>query len=95
MVIKSSIGAWLNVMVTQRPDCIRRYEMIAWIPNVIAFIIMAAVGGKHLASVPIASEYPASTASILSFASALAVTVIAWSTISPDYGVFHDAKGSR
>lgn len=69
--------------------------MIAWIPNVIAFIIMLGVGGKTLASVPISSEVPATTASILSFATALAVTVITWSTIAPDSGVFHDAKGSR
>lgn len=69
--------------------------MLAWIPNVIAFIIMLGVGGKTLVSVPITSAEPATAASIITFGSALAVTVITWSTISPDNGVFHDAKASR
>lgn len=69
--------------------------MIAWIPNVVIFVIMLGVGGKSLAGVPLTSEVPATTASILSFGTALAVTVIAWCTIAPDYGIFHNAKGSR
>lgn len=69
--------------------------MLAWIPNVVAFIVMLGVGGKTLASVPTTSEVPATAASILSFGSTLAVYVVSWSTIAPDYGIFHDAQGSR
>ena len=69
--------------------------MVAWIPNVVVFIIMLGVGGKTLAGVPLDSGVPATAASVLSFGTALAVTVIAWCTIAPDYGIFHDAKGSR
>lgn len=69
--------------------------MISWIPNVITFIIMLGVGGKTLANVPTSATSPATAASMLTFASSLAVYVLAWCTITPDYGIFHDAKGSR
>ncbi len=69
--------------------------MIAWIPNVVAFIVMFAVGGKTLAHVPITGSVPVTVSSIMSFGSALGVTVVSWSTIAPDYGIFHDAKASR
>lgn len=69
--------------------------MLAWIPNVITFIIMLGVGGKTLASVPTYATVPATPSSIITFGSALAVTVVAWCPIVPDYGIFHDAKASR
>lgn len=69
--------------------------MLAWIPNLVTFIVMLGVGGKTLIDVPTTATSPATPASILAFASALGATVFAWSTITPDYGVFHDAKGSR
>lgn len=68
--------------------------MLAWIPNVVAFVVMLGVGGKTLVSIPVTASTPPSTASIMSFASALATTVVSWSTISPDYGIFHDSKAS-
>ncbi|KAI0088274.1 permease for cytosine/purines, uracil, thiamine, allantoin-domain-containing protein [Irpex rosettiformis] len=70
------------------------YEMLSWVPNVITFVIMLGVGGKTLVSVPTSAAVPATAASIITFGSALAVTILAWCPIVPDYGIFHDAKGS-
>jgi purine-cytosine permease-like protein len=69
------------------------YERVAWIPSVIAFIVMLAVGGKNLTMVP--TSAPTSTAAIISFASTVASSVIPWSTIAPDYGVYHSGEPSR
>ncbi|KAI0692723.1 permease for cytosine/purines, uracil, thiamine, allantoin-domain-containing protein [Cytidiella melzeri] len=70
------------------------FEMLAWIPNIVAFIVMLGVGGKTLTNVPTVAPVPATPASILTFASALAVTDLSWSPLSPDYGIFHRDKGS-
>lgn len=69
--------------------------MLVWIPNVIAFIVMLGVGGKQLVESPVTDAVPAEAGSILTFGAALAVTVIAWSTITPDNGVFHDCRASE
>ena len=71
-----------------------RYETIAWIPAVIAFITMLGTGGKHLGSA-IPQAEPASAASILSFATTVASSVISWCMMTPDYGVYHTSKASR
>ena len=69
--------------------------MLAWIPNVVAFVAMLGVAGKTLVfDVPTASPTPPTTAAITTFISTLATTDIAWSTLASDYGVFHDAKAS-
>ena len=69
--------------------------MLAWIPNVVAFIVMLGVAGKTLVQdVPVTAAQPPATAAIMSFVSALGTTVLAWSTIASDYGVFHDSKAS-
>ncbi|CAL1709708.1 unnamed protein product [Somion occarium] len=70
------------------------YEMIVWIPNVIAFIIMLGVGGKSLVQAPVADPSPADAATVLTFGATLAATVVSWSTITPDYGVYHDGHAS-
>ncbi|GJE86337.1 purine-cytosine permease [Phanerochaete sordida] len=70
------------------------YEMLCWIPNAVAMIVMLAVNRKTLLSVPVEDPTPASAATILTFAAAIAVTVVAWSPVSPDYGIFHDHKAS-
>lgn len=69
--------------------------MIAWIPNVVAFIVMLSVSGKTLTTIPVTSSAPVTAAAVMSFASTLGTTVVSWSTISPDYGIFHDANASR
>ncbi|KAF8231030.1 hypothetical protein L208DRAFT_1437901 [Tricholoma matsutake] len=70
------------------------YESAAWIPNVVTFIVLLGVGGKHLhpSSFP---SYPVPTASmVLSFASFVASSVVSWCTMTPDYGVYHDSTAS-
>ncbi|GLB39366.1 putative permease for cytosine/purines, uracil, thiamine, allantoin [Lyophyllum shimeji] len=70
------------------------YESLAWIPNVVAFVVMLGVGGKHLRP----SNYPSyptpSAATVLSFVTFIASSVISWCTMTPDYGVYHNAKAS-
>ncbi|TBU31408.1 purine-cytosine permease [Dichomitus squalens] len=69
------------------------YETVAWIPSVIAFIVMLGTGGQHLGSHVPPGE-PASAASILSFATTVASSVISWCVMTPDYGVYHTSKAS-
>ncbi|KAI0357669.1 hypothetical protein OH77DRAFT_1286490 [Trametes cingulata] len=70
------------------------YQTLIWIPNVIAFIVMLAVGGKQIAQASVTSTSPAPASMLLSFGSSLAATVVSWSTLTPDYGVYHDSKAS-
>ncbi|KAI0080384.1 hypothetical protein K474DRAFT_1589852 [Panus rudis PR-1116 ss-1] len=70
------------------------YEQLAWIPNVIGFIVMLGVGGKHLVAAPTSNPAPVDAASVLSFAASLAATVVSWSPMTPDYGVYHDVNAS-
>ncbi|EMD34672.1 hypothetical protein CERSUDRAFT_97258 [Gelatoporia subvermispora B] len=69
------------------------YESIAWIPNAIIFIAMLGIGGKHLQNAP--APGPVSAASIVTFATTTASSVISWCTMTPDYGVYHTRKASR
>ncbi|OSX63553.1 hypothetical protein POSPLADRAFT_1045867 [Postia placenta MAD-698-R-SB12] len=69
------------------------YESVAWIPNVIAFIIMLGVGGKHLTIEP--APGPVAPSQIITFATVVASSVISWCTMTPDYGVYHLQNTSR
>jgi purine-cytosine permease-like protein len=72
-----------------------RFECLAWIPNVVAFVVMLGIGGKrlHASNLP---SYPIPTVStVLSFASFVAAGDISWCTMTADYGVYHDPKPSR
>ncbi|KAI0341334.1 cytosine-purine permease [Trametopsis cervina] len=71
---------------------IHKYESVAWIPNVITFIIMFGIGGKHLVNAP--PTGPVTRASVITFATTTASSVISWCTMTPDYGVYHNAKAS-
>ena len=51
---------------------------------------MLAVGGKQLIAAPLTTPTPASAGALMSFGAALAATVLGWSTLTPDYGVYHD-----
>ena len=55
---------------------------------------MLGTGGKHLGS-HIPPGEPASAATILSFATTTASSVISWCIMTPDYGVYHTAQASR
>ncbi|KAI0698036.1 hypothetical protein C8T65DRAFT_710244 [Cerioporus squamosus] len=69
------------------------YETIAWIPSAITFIVMLGVGGKHLGS-NIPPDPPASAATIVSFGTTIASSVISWCIMTSDYGVYHTSKAS-
>ncbi|KAH6880978.1 cytosine-purine permease, partial [Coprinopsis sp. MPI-PUGE-AT-0042] len=73
---------------------VHRYESVAWIPNVFAFITMLGCAGPY--SSP--SHYPeapqATAFNVLSFICFLASTVMSWCTMTPDYGVYHNSKAS-
>ena len=71
-----------------------RYESIAWIPNVIAFIVMLGAGGKQLVNSTLSSSTSSPPSTYLTFGATLATTVVSWSTVTPDQGVYHDAKAS-
>ncbi|KIM71243.1 hypothetical protein PILCRDRAFT_830469, partial [Piloderma croceum F 1598] len=68
------------------------YESVAWIPNVVTFIVMLGIGGKHLVLMP--APAPVSAAAILSYSATVASSVLSWATITPDYGVYHNGKAS-
>lgn len=73
------------------------YESVAWIPNVIAFIVMLALGYPQLRANQSVSVPAPNVSSLLSFGSTLAASMLSWCTISPDYGVYHspDISSSR
>ncbi|EIW53292.1 uncharacterized protein TRAVEDRAFT_154691 [Trametes versicolor FP-101664 SS1] len=70
------------------------YETLIWIPNVIAFIVMLAVGGKNLINAPVVNPEPAPASMFMSFGASLSATVVAWATLTPDHGVYHDKDAS-
>jgi len=70
------------------------YEAIAWIPNVITFIVMVGIGGKALVGAPTSNPAPVPFSAFMTYAATLAATNISWSPISPDYGVYHNARAS-
>ncbi|KAG1868500.1 cytosine-purine permease, partial [Suillus subluteus] len=76
---------------------IHGYESVAWIPNVIAFIAMLAVGYPQLHENLSAPVPPATPANVISFASFLASNIIGWCPMISDYGIYHspDASSAR
>ncbi|CAL1708619.1 unnamed protein product [Somion occarium] len=68
------------------------YESVAWIPNVITFIIMLGIGGKHLSNAP--ASIPVTASTVVTFATTTASSVISWCMLTPDYGVYHSEKAS-
>ncbi|TFY56051.1 hypothetical protein EVJ58_g7872 [Rhodofomes roseus] len=70
------------------------YETYVWIPNVIAFVVMIAVSGKHVVDAPLSGTTPVTASTIMTFGSTLAATIVSWATITADYGVYHDHTAS-
>ncbi|TDL24490.1 cytosine-purine permease [Rickenella mellea] len=68
------------------------YERVAWIPNVVAFLVMLGVNGQYIVHKQ-GSTTP-TVAAILSFASTTAATDTGWCTIVADYGVYHKSDTS-
>ncbi|KAH0834813.1 cytosine-purine permease [Lanmaoa asiatica] len=73
---------------------VHRYESIAWLPNVIAFIAMLALGYPQLHANQYAAVPAPTASSVLSFASTIASSVLSWCTMTPDYGVYHSPAAS-
>ena len=67
-----------------------RYESVAWIPNVITFIVLLGIGGKNLNNAP--ATAPVTASSVITFATTTASSVISWCMMTPDYGVYHNGK---
>ncbi|KAG1845808.1 hypothetical protein C8R48DRAFT_816945 [Suillus tomentosus] len=70
------------------------YESVAWIPNVIAFIAMLAIGYPQLRENLSAHVPSATPANIMSFASFLASNIIGRCSTIPDYDVYHSPDAS-
>ncbi|KAJ7429410.1 hypothetical protein B0H11DRAFT_1768147 [Mycena galericulata] len=65
-----------------------------WIPTLLGFAVMLGVGGKHLPYADTKVYPPPTAAKTLSFAATVAASNLSWCTMTPDYGVYHDAHGS-
>ncbi|EGO29194.1 hypothetical protein SERLADRAFT_359352 [Serpula lacrymans var. lacrymans S7.9] len=70
------------------------FESIAWIPSVIAFILMLGLNGKTLIQVQSYQAPRPSPATVISFASTIASSILSWCTMTADYGVFHSPDAS-
>ncbi|KAI0080386.1 hypothetical protein K474DRAFT_1704695 [Panus rudis PR-1116 ss-1] len=70
------------------------YGQLAWIPNVIGFIIMLGLGGRKLIAAPLSDPVPVTAAAVISFAAAHSASLLGYSPMTPDYGIYHDAKVS-
>jgi len=71
-----------------------RYECVAWIPSVMAFIALLSLGYPHLHANQYTSVPAPTVASVLSFASTLASSILSWCTMTSDYGVYHSPVAS-
>ena len=65
-----------------------------WIPNLVAFVVMLAVSGRHLVEAPLYAPMPASAADMMSFGATIAANLVSYATLTPDYGVYHDHTAS-
>ncbi|KAF8434519.1 purine-cytosine permease [Boletus edulis BED1] len=70
------------------------FESVAWVPNVVAFIAMLALGYPQLRANQSVVPPTPTPGSILSFASTVASSMISWCTMTPDYGVYHSPAAS-
>lgn len=84
---------WNNYFSSDQSASLIRYESVAWIPNVITFIVMLGIGAKNINLAPPTAPIDASV--VLSFSSVIVSAVVSWSTMAPDYGVYHSGDASR
>ncbi|GAA5865725.1 hypothetical protein JCM8547_002758 [Rhodosporidiobolus lusitaniae] len=64
-------------------------ERWAWLPVVLAFILLAGFGGRHLGyATSFATEAPATAANVLSFLSIIVGFTISWSGCSADFNTY-------
>ncbi|KAF9527464.1 cytosine-purine permease [Crepidotus variabilis] len=65
------------------------FESFAWVPSALAFPVLVGMAGRDLSLTTFPVKPSPSTASILSFSSMVASSIITWCTLTPDYGVYH------
>ncbi|GAA5902554.1 hypothetical protein JCM6882_009315 [Rhodosporidiobolus microsporus] len=64
-------------------------ERWAWLPVIIAFILLSGFGGRHLgAATSFATDAPATAANVLSFLSIIIGFTISWSGCSADFNTY-------
>lgn len=75
-------------------DDMNSFETYSWIPKALGLLVILGVGGKHLNQSTSSLFAPTATSAnaILSFGCFVASAVIGWCTLTPDYGVYHDAE---
>ncbi|KAI0942810.1 hypothetical protein AcV7_002117 [Taiwanofungus camphoratus] len=88
------IGLVTLVVVFSGYRVLHWYEMVIWVPNVVAFIVMVCISGKHLTEAPLSGPSPVKASVIMTFGATLAATVVSYSTMTPDYGVYHNSKAT-
>ncbi|EED77647.1 predicted protein [Postia placenta Mad-698-R] len=88
------IGLFTLAVVFSGYRVLHWYETFVWIPNVIAFVVMLAVSGKHLVDAPLTSPSPVLASAVMTFGATLAATNVSYAPLTPDYGVYHDRKVS-
>lgn len=71
-----------------------RYNTFIWIPNLVTFVTMLVVSGRHLAKSPLSNLTPVGVPNIMTFGATLAASVVNWSPLMPDQGVYHDHMAS-
>lgn len=71
-----------------------RYNTFIWIPNLVAFVTMLVVSGRRLAESPLSNPTPVGVPNIMTFGATLAASVVNWSPLMPDQGVYHDHTAS-
>ncbi|GAA5999823.1 hypothetical protein JCM10207_005927 [Rhodosporidiobolus poonsookiae] len=65
------------------------FERWAWLPVVLAFILLIGFGGRHLgAATSFATDTPATAANVLSFISIVVGFTISWSGCSADFNTY-------
>ncbi|EPS96407.1 hypothetical protein FOMPIDRAFT_53640 [Fomitopsis schrenkii] len=70
------------------------YNTFIWIPNLVAFVTMLVVSGRRLAESPLSNPTPVGVPNIMTFGATLAASVVNWSPLMPDQGVYHDHTAS-
>lgn len=70
------------------------YEMIAWFPTFVAFVVTCGVAGKHFVSLPMKAG-TAEAASVLSFGGTVWGFVIGWVSLASDYNVYMPENAPR
>ncbi|KZT63429.1 hypothetical protein DAEQUDRAFT_770630 [Daedalea quercina L-15889] len=70
------------------------YNTFVWIPNLVAFVTMLAVSGRRLVESSLSNPTPAGAPNIMTFGATLAASVVNWSPLMPDQGVYHDHTAS-